>query len=105
MDAKKVEAVQHWPKPKTVKDVQAFLGFVNFYHRFIDKFSCIAKPLAELTKKTDDKRFHWSDSSQRAFDDLKTAFTKEPILAHYDPALPVVVETDASDYVAASILS
>ena len=51
MDPKKVDTVQNWTVPKTVKDVQAFLGFANFYRRFIRDFSKIILPLVELTKK------------------------------------------------------
>jgi hypothetical protein len=51
IDLAKVEVVLSWPEPKTVTEVQAFLGFANFYQRFIEGYSKIAKPLTELTKK------------------------------------------------------
>ena len=59
--------------------------------------------MTALTKKG--REFQWSEQAQRAFNDLKREFSKEPILAHFDPDLKIVVETDASDFVAAGILS
>jgi hypothetical protein len=55
MDQKKIKAVTSWPKLGTVREVQAFLGFANFYRQFIKDYSKIAAPLTELTKK--DKEF------------------------------------------------
>jgi hypothetical protein len=51
MDPTKVEAVRNWPVPKTLRDVRGFIGFANFYRRFIKDFSKIARPLHDLTKK------------------------------------------------------
>ncbi|KAH0603205.1 uncharacterized protein H6S33_008209 [Morchella sextelata] len=92
MDPRKVETVKNWTVPKTVKDVQAFLGFANFYRRFIRGFSELASPLTRLT-------------SQIAFNALKEAFTTAPILTHFNPEKEITVETDASDYVSAGVLS
>jgi transposase InsO family protein len=103
MDPAKVSAVKEWGTPRNVKDVQAFLGFANFYRRFIGGYSKIVAPLTALTRK--DTPFNWTRDCQTAFEDLKTAFTSAPILQHFDPDREIVVETDASDYVSASILS
>ena len=51
MDQAKVHGILHWPTPKMLKNVQAFLGFCNFYHHFVQDFSTIAHPLSQLTKK------------------------------------------------------
>lgn len=104
MDPKKIATVQYWETPKCVKDVQAFLGFANFYRRFIAKFSTIASALTALTKKSLHK-FVWTNETQSAFDRLKAEFVKQPVLAHFNPDLEIILETDASDYVAAGILS
>jgi hypothetical protein len=103
MDPKKVQTIVDWEYPTNVKDVRAFLGFANFYRRFINDFSGLTTPLIALTKK--DAKFAFDDPCQKAFDDLKRAFTTAPILQHFDPDLPIVVEADASDYVTAGILS
>jgi len=103
MDPEKVNAVMDWAAPRGVKDVQSFLGFANFYRRFIKEFSKLAGPLTALTRK--DQPFNWTQECQSAFDRLKQAFTTAPILMHYNPDLPVTVETDASDYVVAGVMS
>ncbi|MCQ8811502.1 hypothetical protein NQU36_26180, partial [Escherichia coli] len=86
-----------------VKDVQSFLGFANFYRRFIRGYSEICVPLTRLTKK--DSPWDFSAPCQAAFNRLKTAFTEAPVLTHFEPDLPRIVETDASDYAIAAILS
>jgi hypothetical protein len=103
MDPKKVQAIVDWEYPNNVKDVRAFLGFANFYRRFIDSFSYLAAPLVALTKK--DAKFLFNDDCQKAFNALKRAFTTAPILRYFDPNLPIIVEADASDYVTAGVLS
>jgi hypothetical protein len=103
MDPAKVTAVREWETPSNLKDVQAFLGFANFYRRFILGYSKIVAPLTALTKK--DRKFQWDAKAQAAFLQLKEAFCSAPILAHFDPDSECVVETDASDYVSAGILS
>lgn len=103
MDPKKVEAVREWGTPKNIKDVQAFLGFSNFYRRFIRDYSRVVTPLTRLTRK--ETPFIWTSECQDAFVSLKTAFTTAPILRHFDPDRHIVLETDASDYVSAGVLS
>lgn len=103
MDPSKVDAVKKWTAPKSVKDVQAFLGFANFYRRFVHGFSTLAFPLTQLTRKN--TPFVWNTETEGAFEALKNAFTTAPILAHFDPEREIIVETDASDYVSAGILS
>ena len=96
MDDNKVEAVAHWPTPTSVKDLQRFLGFANFYRRFIRNFSTIASPLTSLLKGSP-KKIIWNDSAERAFQKLKEAFTTAPVLKHPDPAQPFIVEVAASE--------
>lgn len=91
-----------WATPKNVTDVQAFLGFANFYRRFIKAFSTLASLLTALTKKG--TPFSWTSACQDAFAALKKAFTTAPILPHFDSKLPVVVKTDASDWVVAGVI-
>jgi len=103
MDPVKVEGVSAWPTPSNVKEVQSFLGFVNFYRRFIKDFSDIAKPLHELTRK--DSAWNWTDACQKAFDLLKNAITSSPILIFPDDSKPYKVEADSSDYATGAVLS
>src|ERR1700677_221570 len=77
MDLKKVEGDQNWPRPKKVKEVQAFLGFANFYRRFLKDFAKIATPLNRLTQK--DQEWKWDEDEELAFNDLKKRITSEPI--------------------------
>ena len=116
MDPTKIESILNWKTPTRVKDVQAFLGFANFYRRFIRDFSRLTKPLTDLTKNTRaassprfskqyHKSFNWSSACQNSFDSLKKAFTSAPTLEHFDPARTTLVETDASDFVTAGVLS
>jgi hypothetical protein len=103
MDPGKVSAVRDWPTPTTLRDVRAFIGFSNFYRRFIKDFSSIARPLHDLTKK--DVPWQWHAEQQHAFDTLKEKFCQEPILKVYDPNLETRVEVDASGYATGGILS
>jgi hypothetical protein len=103
MSEKKVATIQHWTAPKKVKDVQSFLGFANFYRRFIEGFSKVCRPLTELTKNT--TQYIWSEECQQSFDLLKRKFMEAPILVHFFPNRPTIVETDASDFALGAILS
>lgn len=108
MDPEKVSAVQAWQLPRCLKDVQAFLGFANFYRRFIRGFSHICKPLTALTQKdvpADSFPLQPGTPPAEAFEKLKQAFTTAPVLRHFDPDLETWLETDASDFVAAAVLS
>jgi reverse transcriptase-like protein len=101
VDPEKTAVIQNWKKPSTVKGVQSFLGFCNFYRRFIKDYSRIARPLNRLTKAN--LPFQWD--SQTAFDELKKRLASAPVLRHYQPDLPTRIETDASDEVIAGVLS
>lgn len=103
MDPAKVAAINKWEPCSNVKDVQAFLGFANFYRRFIKSFSKIVRPLVSLTRKG--IKFFWSQACEKAFQTLKDAFTSAPALRHFDPLREIFVETDASDYVSSGVLS
>ncbi|KAF8750028.1 hypothetical protein RHS01_09631 [Rhizoctonia solani] len=103
MDQKKIEAVTSWPTPKTVKQVQAFLGFVNYLRRFIPNFSSVARPLHNLTRK--ETTWSWGNLEEAAFQELKVLVTKLPVLIHSNPGLPYYLETDASGVAMGAILS
>ncbi|CAA7270379.1 unnamed protein product [Cyclocybe aegerita] len=103
MAADKVKIIQDWPKPRKVKDIQSFLGFTNFYRRFIYNYSDICVPLTQLTRKG--VPFKFSDEAWESFNYLKKAFTTAPVLTQWIPDQPIILETDASDYALAAILS
>ena len=102
MDPVKVAKIKQWEAPLSVKQVRGFLGFANFYRRFIKAYSIIALPLFNLLKK--DAPFDWNQDCQNSFDLFKRRFTTEPILRHFQPDLDTRIETDASDYAVAAVL-
>jgi transposase InsO family protein len=103
MDPAKIQAIVEWATPRHLKEVQAFLGFINFYRRFIEGFSKLAKPLVNLTKK--EQIFDWSPACEKAFNDMKKKVTEAPVLAFFRPDLETFVECDSSDYVSAGVHS
>ena len=126
MDPEKVSAVLNWEVPKTIQHVQCFLGFANFYRRFIEEYSRICTPLFNLLKTVDkDKEtstvttnpdlpgkkvtnktpIEWTLCCQQVFNELKSRFCSAPVLKHFDQTLETILETDASDYVVSGILS
>ena len=96
MDPMKVQAILEWQTPLSVRDVQCFLGFANFYRKFIKDYSKVVLPLTQLTHK--DQPFIWSLDAAEAFESLKQAFTTAPILAHVDPTKRFILEADASNF-------
>jgi len=104
MSQEKVEAVLEWKSPSSLTEVQSFLGFANFYRRFIQDYSRVAHPLMELMKGNA-KDWRWTPEAELAFKELQNRFTTAPILAHFHPQKPVIVETDVSDFALGAILS
>lgn len=116
MDPKKVDVIVNWPTPSSPRDLHRFVGFCNFYRRFIPNFSGLASPLnlllrCSVSRSAADKRrviyppFVWSVACSAAFQSLKDHFASASFLAHYDPSLRTVIETDASDFITAGVLS
>jgi len=103
MDEEKIRTIKEWKEPTNVKGIQSFLGFANFYRRFIQDYSWITTPLTRLTRK--EVSWEWGDEQQTAFDTLKTPMVTEPIVQHFDPERPVTIKTDASDYAIRAICS
>ena len=103
MDLAKLQGILKWPTPKTVKEVRSFLGFGNFYRRFIKDFSHLAHPLNDLLKK--DKKFIWSNKCQESFNLLKKRFTEEPVLMMPDHTRPFQIQVDSSLFTTGGILT
>ena len=103
VDPGKVEAIKTWPIPKKLVEVQEFIGFLNFYRRFIEGFSQVARPLHNLTKK--DTKFLWDNKCQVAFDELKEWITSTPVLTMaWDEGL-MKIEADTCQFAVRGILS
>ena len=102
MNPKKLDTITNWPAPTNVKELQSFLGFTNFYRRFIDSYSGITLPLTALTHKG--TNFDFSVEARQAFESLKQHFLTAPILRHFDSTLPCTLCTDASDFALSAVL-
>ena len=122
MEPGKIKAIQKWEIPTKTNEVQAFLGFANYYRRLIEHYARRAKTLTDLTKgesSNGTKRvpskgksksqakvpFSWGQQQQEAFEDLKRAFQEGPILVQFDPNRPTLLETDASNQAISGFLS
>ena len=95
MDLAKVTGISKWPEPKMVKQVRSFLGFVNFYRKFVGNYAEIVAPLMELMKKN--VLYQWGATHQMAFDVIKKCFTQQPVLVMPDPVKLFIVKMDTSN--------
>ena len=93
-DEDKLDAISKFPQPRSVKDIQSFLGLCNYYRKFIRNFSIIARPMYEATRK--DLHFEWNETLQGVFDLLKEVLVNAPVLAHFDNQAPTELHVDAS---------
>ncbi|MBW0580606.1 hypothetical protein O181_120321 [Austropuccinia psidii MF-1] len=103
MDQAKVPQILNWPPPRNLEALQYFLGFANFYHRFIKNYSKKISLLTSFLKK--DSCFPLNAEALSQFHQLKEAFTTALILSHFNSSLPTIVETDASNYALGAVLS
>ena len=103
MEKEKVQGVIEWPVPKSVKDVQKFLGLANYYRWFVKDFAKIARPLHEMTRK--ENKWSWGERQQKAFEELKERFMTEPVLVTPDLDKEMRVEADALDFATGGVLS
>jgi len=103
MEKEKMKGVLEWLIPKCVKDVQKSLGLANYYHRFIQGFTSIARPLHDTVKK--DKKWEWTEKQEKAFEELKKKFMQELVLAVPYLDKKMRMEVDASDYATGEVLS
>lgn len=87
--------MQDWPTQENQKQLQQFLGFANFYRRFIQDYSKVAAPLTALTSTV--RTSHWTPETKHAFSELKNHFVSAAILTQPDSTLQFIVEVDVSD--------
>ena len=103
MEKEKVQGVIEWLVPRSVKNVQKFLGLANYYRWFVKDFAKIAKPLHEMTRK--ENKWNWGEKQQKAFEELKGRFMTEPVLVIPDLDKEMRMETDALDFAMGKVLS
>ncbi|UYV84069.1 hypothetical protein LAZ67_X001057 [Cordylochernes scorpioides] len=101
-DSEKVEAIKKFPVPKSVCDIQSYLGLCSYYRRFIKNFSKIAAPLQILLKK--DQKFIWTQEQKDSFESLKKALMQKPVLGHFKESAITKLHTDASSYGLGAVL-
>ena len=99
----RVQSIISAPIPSNVSEVRAFVGMANYYSKFIDNFAEFMSPLYSLLQK--ESPFQWSKECQRAYDDVKKAVTSDQVLVHFNPDLPMILTTDASNNAVGGILS
>lgn len=104
MEQERVGAIAKWPVPSSVKDIQVFLGFTGFYRRFIRNYSKVCAALTDRLAKQARGEQVMTTGAREAFFKLRLLFTKAPILRHFNPALPIRVETDASDFAIGAVM-
>lgn len=132
MQRERVETVLDWPTPQSVRDVQVFIGFTNFYRRFIYRYSVLTAPITDLLKGIDTTKrgrgkkngrpkgpasaskaaprrlprdFRWTAEADAAFQRVKEAFLNDSLLRHFDPHRETRLETDASNFAAGAVLT
>lgn len=98
-----IEKIQNWTQPKTVKEVQSFLGLCNYYRRFLPQYSSHIKPLVDLVRK--DVKFEWSDECEEAFQHIKEMLLSPAVMAHPMSEGLFILDTDASDFAIGAVLS
>lgn len=125
MEQSRIETIESWPEPQSVHDIQVFLGFSNFYRKFIEGYSRISAPLSNLLRgrnnsgpriknlrlrnkspntRTKTTPFKLTSEAREAFYKLKEKFTEAPLLRHFNPGLPIRIDPDASQYAIAAII-
>src|SRR6266567_3637476 len=103
MDLVKVAGIAEWLAPTNKKEVQSFLRFTNFYHRFIKDFSKHTCPLFDLTQN--DCKWNWGADEQSTFDKLKRNVTTAPVLISPDLTKPFCIEANSSNFATGTVLS
>ena len=102
MEKVKVKGVLDWPTSKRVKDIQKFLGLINYYQQFIKDFVFIARLLYDLMKKN--QKQNWTEKQERVFGELKKRFTKELVLVVLDLDKKMRMKVDILDYIIEEVL-
>jgi hypothetical protein len=102
IDPSKIEVIVNWHEPKSVTEIQSFVGVVQYWRKFISNFSFIAVHLHALTSVKN--TFQWGGKQQKAFDTLKENISTAPVLALSNLQQPFEIKTDANGYAMGAIL-
>lgn len=97
-DEEHKSAIIEAPAPHDVASLRSFLGLISWYSKFLPNFASVAEPLRALLRDASDTKFEWTVSAERSFKELKDLLSGSQVLALFDPSLPTIVSTDASDY-------
>ena len=102
MDLEKLEVIKGWPIPRNLHELRSFIGMCAYYRRFIEKFSFIAGPLHDLTKKN--VKYVWSNKENESFEKLKAKLISQPVLILPDLSKPFEVQCDACGHCLGAVL-
>ena len=102
-DPAKCQAIAERSPPTSVRELQMFLGTVNYYSKFVPQYAKICAPLYALLTK--DTPWHWSDEHEMAFRTLQNKLTQPPVLCLPDFSEPFQLKTDSSDFAIGAILA
>lgn len=98
-----IEAITKAPTPSNISELRSLLGLAGFYSKFIPHYSDVVEPMRALLRGSD-SAFTWTAAADSSFKLLKSMLTSCDVLHFFDPALPVVVTTDASGYGLGAVL-
>lgn len=105
----KIEAIQRYPSPKSIKDLRSFLGMMSYYRRFVKDFAKIAKPLTNLLRgeknMSSSKKIKLNEAEVKCFEKMKSILSSTDVLAYPDHTKPYILTTDASDFAIGAVLS
>ena len=114
IEPERIDSIKNWPEPQSIREIQVFIGFANFYRRFIRNFRAIAGPLTSMLKTgpgpksskpvkkstmtlfQPDSASFLNPKAKESFQKLKMAFCEEPVLQHFNISKSIRLETDAS---------
>ena len=102
IEKEKVQKVVDWPVPRSMKDMQMFLGLANYYRQFVKDFARVVKLLYKMMRK--DVKWNWGERQQKAFEKLKKRFTTESVLVTPDLDKEIRVEVNVSYFAMGGVL-